>query len=178
MILSGVSDEGAYCAGAARSVHAISYHIPFRFAEEFVFRICANLDSGSLRRSGIGVLGAVCLAACQMPTPHIGVAPYRMEIQQGNFISQETVAQLKVGMSKDQVRFVLGSPLVTDLFHGDRWDYVYYRDFTGGRREQRKMAVFFDDGKLVRVSGDVMPAGQAASPAGAAAAGKSPEGEP
>ena len=111
------------------------------------------------------VAGIVWLPGCGIPTPHIGVAPYRIEIQQGNFISQETVAQLKVGMSTEQVRFVLGSPLVTDMFHGERWDYVYYRAFADGRREQRKMAVFFQEGKLVRVSGDVAPAGQAAVPA-------------
>lgn len=113
---------------------------------------------------------ALALAACSnIPTPIVGVKPYRMEIQQGNFISQETVSQLKAGMSKDQVRFALGTPLVTDMFHADRWDYVYYREYSDGRREQRKVAVFFEDGKLVRVSGDVVPAGQAANEAAKAA---------
>ena len=50
-----------------------------------------------------------------------GVTPYRMEIQQGNFVSQEMVAQLKPGMSKEQVRFILGTPLVTDIFHAERY---------------------------------------------------------
>ena len=58
------------------------------------------------------------------------------------------VAQLKPGMSKEQVRFVLGTPLLTDIFHADRWDYVYWRETPGGKREQRKLTVFFEDGKL------------------------------
>ncbi len=88
--------------------------------------------------------------------------PYRMEIQQGNFVSQEMVSQLKVGMSKDQVRFVLGTPLITDSFHADRWDYVYRRQrINSSELEQRKIAVFFEDGKLKRIEGDVTPAANA-----------------
>ena len=87
------------------------------------------------------------------------IAPYRIEIQQGNFVSQEMVSQLKPGMSKDQVRFVLGTPLITDSFHADRWDYVFRRQKANSRElEQRKLAVFFEDGKLTRIEGDVTPA--------------------
>jgi outer membrane protein assembly factor BamE len=81
-----------------------------------------------------------------------------MDIQQGNFVSQEMVSQLKPGMTKEQVRFVLGTPLITDIFHVDRWDYVYWREDAAGNREQRKLAVFFADGKLARLDGDVVPA--------------------
>lgn len=101
---------------------------------------------------------AVFLTACSK-VPHIpGVTPYRMEIQQGNYVSQEMVSELKPGMSRDQVRFVLGTPLVTDIFHADRWDYVYWREPANGPREQRRLAVFFEEGKLVRLGGDVVPA--------------------
>ena len=95
------------------------------------------------------------LAACSVPQL---VTPYRMEIQQGNFVSQEMVSQLRPGMTREQVRFVLGTPLLTDIFHADRWDYVFFRDVSGGAREQRKFAVIFIDGKLARVEGDVVPA--------------------
>ena len=88
-----------------------------------------------------------------------GVTPYRIEIQQGNFISQEMVAQLKPGMSKEQVRLALGTPLLNDIFHADRWDYVYWRERPGAKREQRKLTVFFEDGKLTRLDGDVVAAG-------------------
>jgi outer membrane protein assembly factor BamE len=88
-----------------------------------------------------------------------GVTPYRIDIQQGNFISQEMVAQLKPGMSKEQVRLALGTPLLTDIFHADRWDYVYWREKPGTKREQRKLTVFFEDGKLTRLDGDGVAAG-------------------
>ena len=87
-----------------------------------------------------------------------GITPYRMVIQQGNFISQEMVSQLKPGMTKEQVRFVLGTPLVTDIFHADRWDYVFFRETPDGKKEQRNLSVVFEKDKLARVLGDLMPA--------------------
>jgi outer membrane protein assembly factor BamE len=87
-----------------------------------------------------------------------GLKPYRIDIQQGNFLSQEMVSQLKKGMTKDQVRFVLGTPLVADIFHADRWDYVFYRELGSGKKEQRNISVFFEQDRLVRVAGDVAPA--------------------
>jgi outer membrane protein assembly factor BamE len=95
--------------------------------------------------------------------PVLDLKPYRMEIQQGNFVSQEDVSKLKPGMSKEQVRFVLGTPLLTDIFHADRWDYVYRRQKANSNvLEHRRIAVFFKDGKLTRVEGDVTPARSAA----------------
>src|SRR3712207_5754499 len=99
---------------------------------------------------------AVAAAGCSY-VPHIpGVTPYRIEIQQGNQVTQEMVSQLKAGMTKEQVRFALGTPLVTDIFHANRWDYVFWRETTEGKREQRRLAVFFEDDKLTRVDGDVV----------------------
>jgi outer membrane protein assembly factor BamE len=80
-----------------------------------------------------------------------------MVIQQGNFISQEMVAQLKPGMTREQVRYVLGTPLVADIFHADRWDYVFFRELPNGKREQRNLSVVFEKDKLARVLGDLMP---------------------
>jgi outer membrane protein assembly factor BamE len=105
------------------------------------------------------VLLALQLAGCGW------LAPYRIDIQQGNFVSQEMVAQLKRGMTKEQVRFVLGTPLVTDIFHAERWDYVYLLDRPGEPRVQRRLAVFFEDDRLARVEGDVVAAADAAEPA-------------
>jgi len=100
------------------------------------------------------------LASCKsVETPKIpGITPYRMVIQQGNFISQEMVSQLKPGMTREQVRFIMGTPLVTDIFHADRWDYVFFREMPNGKREQRNMSVVFEKDKLARVIGDLMPA--------------------
>ncbi|MSQ53735.1 MAG: outer membrane protein assembly factor BamE [Betaproteobacteria bacterium] len=117
----------------------------------------------------LGLLGA-CSNVPTLP----GVTPYRIEIQQGNYVSQEMVSQLKLGMTREQVRFVLGTPLVTDIFHADRWDYVYYREPPGKPREQRRLTVFFVEGKLARVAGDVIPAGSGVPPAPAEAAPAKP----
>jgi outer membrane protein assembly factor BamE len=99
------------------------------------------------------------LTACSYVPRIPGVTPYKMEIQQGNFVSQEMVSQLKPGMTKEQVRFILGTPMVADIFHPDRWDYVYWRELANGTREQRKLAVFFDKGQLARLDGDVVSSG-------------------
>jgi outer membrane protein assembly factor BamE len=107
--------------------------------------------------AAIAALFLVSCGSARLPMPDI--TPYRIEIQQGNFVSQEMVSQLKLGMSKDQVRFVLGTPLITDSFHADRWDYVFRRQRANSRElEHRKLAVFFEDGKLKRIEGDVTPA--------------------
>jgi outer membrane protein assembly factor BamE len=97
------------------------------------------------------------LAACSSAT-HITnyLTPYRIDVRQGNFVTQEMVAQLKPGLSREQVRFILGSPLVADMFHVDRWDYVYRFQPGHGELQQRRLAVFFQDGKLARVTGDVV----------------------
>ena len=105
------------------------------------------------------LLAATAAPGCNFVPRIPGITPYRMDIQQGNFVSQEMVSQLKPGMSKEQVRFILGTPLLTDIFHAERWDYVYWREDPEGRREQRKLAVFFDKGQLSRVDGDVVSAG-------------------
>lgn len=109
----------------------------------------------------IAVLAAACFAlyGCSSVPRIPGITPYKPDIQQGNFVSQEMVAQLKPGMSKEQVRFVLGTPLINDIFHAERWDYVYWRESPAGRREQRRLAVFFEDGRLTRVDGDLASAG-------------------
>ena len=87
-------------------------------------------------------------------TPYLH--PYRIDVRQGNMVTQEMVSQLKAGQTKDQVRFILGTPLLTDIFHGDRWDYVYRLKTGGGEVQQRRLVVFFEDNKLVRVGGDVV----------------------
>ncbi|HXI38143.1 MAG TPA: outer membrane protein assembly factor BamE [Burkholderiales bacterium] len=102
------------------------------------------------------IMTVTLLAGCGLRIP--GVTPFKMEIQQGNYVTQEMVAQLRSGMAKEQVRQVLGTPLLADAFHGERWDYVYWREDEWGKREMRKLAVFFMDGKLVRLEGDIVAA--------------------
>ena len=110
----------------------------------------------------------VALSACGMSMPGVddlpGLKPYRINVQQGNALTQEMVAKLKPGMTRSQVRFVLGTPVVQDAFHANRWDYVYM--FTEGHKEtrSRRLTVIFEDDKLLRLEGDVVgrPAGEAA----------------
>jgi outer membrane protein assembly factor BamE len=106
-------------------------------------------------------LGAVALAGCSSNP----LAPYRMEIQQGNYITQEMVSQLKLGMTKDQVRFALGTPLINDIFHENRWDYVYMRQRNrSSPLEERRLTVLFNgSGVLERLEGDVVPPTEAAA---------------
>lgn len=82
---------------------------------------------------------------------------YKIEIQQGNVITQDMVDKLKPGMSRSQVRFVLGSPLISDPFHENRWDYIYRLEQRGRLVEQRKLTVFFEGDKLVRIDGTFSP---------------------
>jgi len=123
-----------------------------------------------LQPEALALCAAALLSACKAAeiVPKIpGLEPYRMTIQQGNNLSQEMVAQLKLGMTREQVRFVLGTPLLMDVFHADRWDYVYYREIPGGKREQRNLSVVFEKDKLVRVLGDLVPPeGTAVQPTG------------
>jgi outer membrane protein assembly factor BamE len=93
------------------------------------------------------------------------VKPYRIDVRQGNYITQDMVSQLKPGMSREQVRFVLGTPLVSDIFHADRWDYVYRFQPGKGAAQERRLTVIFEGGRLLRLDGDVRAADAAPQPA-------------
>jgi outer membrane protein assembly factor BamE len=100
---------------------------------------------------------------------------YRMDIQQGNVVNDEMLSKLRAGMSRDQVRYVLGTPLVDDPFHKDRWDYVYsFR--TGGSKsaEQSRVTVYFSGDRAQRFEKD----GQAFDPASVTAPPAPPAEEP
>lgn len=91
------------------------------------------------------------------------LSPYRVDIQQGNFISREMVTQLKEGMQRpegvtsEQVRFVLGTPLLTDVFHANRWDYVFRIKKRTGELIASHVTVYFKDNRLVNIEGGDLP---------------------
>lgn len=85
------------------------------------------------------------------------LTPYKVEVVQGNFVSKEQVDALKPGMSRTQVREILGSPLLTSVFHADRWDYVFTIRRQGVDAQARKLAVFFKGDDLEKFEGDTMP---------------------
>jgi len=102
----------------------------------------------------ISLVASTVLMVSACSAPSIPGA-YKIDIPQGNIITQEMVDKLKPGMDKSQVVFALGSPMLVDVFHQERWDYVYSLQPGGQDRQQRRISLFFEDGKLKRVEGDV-----------------------
>jgi outer membrane protein assembly factor BamE len=118
----------------------------------------------ALRIAGLLIIPAL-VAGCSTPkwvastkeNPPGWLTPYRVDIGQGNYVSQAMADQLKEGMSKEQVRAVLGTPLLVDPFRNDRWDYVFDIRRGDGRKEQRRFTVNFKDGLLANWGGDPLP---------------------
>ncbi len=82
---------------------------------------------------------------------------YKIDIQQGNVITHEMLGKIKPGMTRAQVRFVLGSPVISDAFHGNRWDYVYRLEQEGRLIEQHRITAFFEDDRLTHTEGRLRP---------------------
>ncbi|GEM_PF-310342 len=93
---------------------------------------------------------SLCLSGCQSLNKYVPnfISPHKVEIQQGNVITPEQVAQLKEGMTRDQVRFLLGTPLLSDIFHTNRWDYLFRLKKADQTTEEYKLTVFFDENRL------------------------------
>jgi len=105
------------------------------------------------------LLAALLVGGCNI------ITPYKMDIQQGNVVTPEMIAKLQLGMTRSQVRFALGTPLVVDPFRNDRWDYVYRYMKAGAVTEQRRLKVIFREDQLARVEGDGAPATLMPAPA-------------
>ena len=82
---------------------------------------------------------------------------YKIRVEQGNVIKQEMVDQLKPGMSRDQVEYIMGTALLKDSFNGDRWDYIYTLRRGDTLQQKHRMSIYFKDGKLTHFSGDFVP---------------------
>ena len=80
---------------------------------------------------------------------------HKIDIQQGNVIDQEMLDQLKPGMDKKQVKFIMGTPVLIDPFHNERWEYIYSLQEGGTVREQRHITLHFENDKLAYISGDI-----------------------
>jgi len=102
---------------------------------------------------------ALCLALAGC-----GSIIHRIDIQQGNIVAPETFAMLKPGMTKNDVRQLLGTPLLSDVFHGDRWDYYFRNEKRGTLVEQNRFSVHFENDKVVRVEGGPTPSAAGAAP--------------
>ena len=84
---------------------------------------------------------------------------YRIDVQQGNFVTQEAAAKLKVGMTRAQVRQLLGTPLLSDVFHANRWDYHFSHSRGRKAEERTTLTVIFENDKVVSFTGEARPAG-------------------
>jgi outer membrane protein assembly factor BamE len=107
------------------------------------------------------ILLALVCTACGTALPT--VKPYKLDVQQGNVVTSKMLLQLRPGMTKSQVRFIMGTPLIQDGFHGNRWDYVYQMREGGKIIEQRRVVLDFENERLKGVRGDVIPAGSGQS---------------
>ena len=121
------------------------------------------MSAKPLRQSRLVLAAAAALAllagcgALDAGRVTAALKPYRIEIVQGNVVSKEQVEALQKGMSRDQVRQILGTPLVTSLFHGERWDYVFTLKRQGVEAQQRRLTVYFQGESMDRAEGDTMP---------------------
>ena len=110
----------------------------------------------------VALAGLAALSACSGLADRTrgalnAITPYKVEVVQGNFVSKEQVAALKPGMTRQQVREVLGTALLNDVFHANRWDYVFTIKRQGVEPQQRRLTVFFNGELLERFDGDTMP---------------------
>jgi len=116
-------------------------------------------------RTAFLLLACTVLASCSSlrgmsassVNPINWVTPYKVDVIQGNFVSKEQVEQLKAGMTRDQVKATLGTPLMASLFHADRWDYVFTLKRQGVEPQSYKYTVYFKNDQLERFEGDAMP---------------------
>ncbi|CAM3204237.1 outer membrane protein assembly factor BamE [Pseudomonas plecoglossicida] len=110
------------------------------------------MQNTKLLLNSLALAGLLALAGCSFP----GV--YKIDIQQGNVVTQDMIDQLRPGMTRRQVRFIMGNPLIQDTFNTNRWDYLYSLQPGGGQRQQERMSIFFNDNdQLASLSGDFMP---------------------
>lgn len=114
------------------------------------------------RSTALALLACAALASCSSTSrsaanPVNWITPYKIDVIQGNFISREQVEALRAGMPRDQVKAILGTPLLASLFHADRWDYVFTLKRQGVEPQVFRYAVFFKNDQLVRFEGDQMP---------------------
>ncbi len=124
------------------------------------------------------VAAALLAGGCAQRDPNRSglFEPYRIDLPQGNYLTQEIIAPIKEGMTREQVRFQLGTPLLRHVFHPDRWDYVFRYQFPNGRSELRRATIVFRDDRVAAIETQALPAKE--DPTDPALPGYRPSGSP
>jgi outer membrane protein assembly factor BamE len=134
------------------------------------------------RRGAAGIVLALAIAAAtplgacaSRDSSRSGIfEPHRIDLPQGNYITGEMLDRVKPGMSPEQVRFALGSPLLVDVFRPDRWNYVFRYLHANGNAELRRVVVVFENGRVAKIDADPLP--QVENPSDPALPGYRPPG--
>ncbi|HEY0064740.1 MAG TPA: outer membrane protein assembly factor BamE [Telluria sp.] len=141
-------------------LHRFSLRAPLVAALVCAALAVSGCASGSRARSAPPIsseAGAQTVQASPLQKFFWIFSPYRPDIQQGNFVSKEMLEQLQVGQTKAQVQFILGTPLLIDIFHGERWDYPFYLARGDGELTSARVSVYFKDNKVERFDGGNLP---------------------
>ena len=117
----------------------------------------ASVEADAGKAASLANAGAQTTKASKLQKFLWVFSPYRPDIQQGNFVSQEMLNQLKPGQTREQVRFLLGSPMLADMFHADRWDYPFYLARGDGELTTSRVTVYFKDNVVERFDGGNLP---------------------
>ena len=132
----------------------MSANLRYSIQTAFIVTTCTMLASCSSLQ---GMTSGLSTSAVN---PVNWITPYKIDIIQGNFVSREQVEQLRPGMTREQVKALLGTPLLASLFRADRWDYVFTLKRQGVESQSFKYTVFFKGDQLERFEGDAMPSEQ------------------
>jgi len=115
-----------------------------------------NLSNSRFTSCILAVATSLALASCTTILTNLpGV--YTVDVQQGNIVDQPMIDQLRPSMNKRQVLYIMGSPMLVDFFHQNRWDYLYSAQVAGGDRMQKRISLYFDNDQLTGVQGDFKP---------------------
>lgn len=119
------------------------------------------------------LVSLILLTSCSY-LPHV---LYKIDVQQGNVVTEDMLEKLKPGMTKSQVLFVLGSPLIVDAFRDNRWDYVYVFRKKGDLTEQKRLTLYFDNDTLINIENHLDFSEDSGKPQAAKAGSKPEEAE-
>lgn len=151
--VAGLEAVAPFCRGNGYQYNAKIISLPACSMFDSIVR-CVWLSMLGATLAALSACGTVDSASNRLASI---VTPYKIDIVQGNFVSREQAEALKPGMSRGQVKNILGTPLLASVFHADRWDYVFTFKRQGVEPQARRVTVFFKDEVLARVEADELP---------------------